>query len=67
MSGEEFQVADYYPPAFNLAVQPKEVDPNECDHEATNPVCHCVHDWRINWGNVAKVGQKRSLYVTDSP
>lgn len=30
------------------------VDPKLCDHDADPPVCFCIHDWRIHWGNVKK-------------
>ncbi|CDL92967.1 head-tail connector protein [Fromanvirus L5] len=42
-----------YPPGTQ-AVTPDRVNAFDCDHEADPPVCRCVHDWRIEWGNVKK-------------
>ena len=56
-----------YPTGFLLAVKPEEVTIASCDHDADPPVCHCVHDWRIEWANMPKRTQLRSKYVTDSP
>ena len=53
-----------YPSNFILAVKPDEVTTAGCNHEASPPVCHCVHDWRVEWGNVAKRSVSRSKYVT---
>lgn len=56
-----------YPSGFILAVKPGEVTTAGCQHEIDNPVCTCVHDWRIEWGNVQKRSKGRSRFVTDSP
>lgn len=39
-----------------IIVGERPVNPNLCDHEADPPECHCIHDWRIEWGNVPKQG-----------
>lgn len=57
------QTAAPYPSSFILAVKPDEVAPYNCDHDADPPVCSCVHDWRINWGNVPKRTAKRATYI----
>lgn len=44
-----------YPPDFEQAALPVDVNPSECEHEAEPPVCRCAHDWRIHWGNVKRV------------
>lgn len=31
------------------------VDAEKCAHNTTDPH-HCVHDWRVTWGNVEKTG-----------
>lgn len=51
---------DEYP-----AVRPEDVKPYNCDHDAG--LCRCVHDWRIEWGNLPKKVASRPIYVTDSP
>lgn len=58
-----------YPDGFTGAVLPPEVNPNNCDHDAVPPECHCVHDWRIlnHWGNETRKPKSRPRYVTDSP
>ena len=28
---------------------------NDCDHLADPPICNCLHDWRIEWGNVKRI------------
>lgn len=48
------------------------VNPNLCNHMAIPPVCRCIHDWRIEWGNVPKQGssmptQQTPGYVLDDP
>lgn len=37
-----------------VVVGDRVVDPLKCDHESDPPVCQCIHDWRIDWGNVPK-------------
>lgn len=64
MSGEEYQPATIYEPEFTGAVLPVDVAPYLCDHDAVVPVCVCVHDWRINWGNVPKKTGQRATYLT---
>lgn len=61
--GDQYQKADFYPLEFLLAVQPDEVNPNLCYHESDDPVCFCVHDWRIHWGNVSKTRKSRATYI----
>lgn len=56
-----------YPTGFILAVKPGEVNKANCQHEQSNPVCGCVHDWRIEWGNVERKSDQVARYVTDSP
>jgi hypothetical protein len=63
MSGEEYQPAAPYPPNFILAVQPGDVDVSLCEHESDDPVCFCVHDWRINWGNVSREPKPKATYI----
>lgn len=62
----EVQRAASYPPGFIVAVQPGDVDWNQCEHEADPPVCHCAHDWRIEWENVRRLPEDQTTYVTDS-
>jgi len=64
VSGEEYQVADTYEVGFTGAVLPEDIKPYLCDHDAVPPVCICVHDWRINWGNVPKKTGRRATYLT---
>lgn len=59
------QPSSVYPSTFTLAALPDDVAPYECDHDAG--VCVCVHDWRIEWGNLPKRVAARATYVTDSP
>ena len=59
------QRAGSYPSTFTLAALPNELRPYDCDHD--NELCLCVHDWRINWGNMKKVQKGRNVFVTDSP
>ncbi|AOZ61260.1 hypothetical protein SEA_DARTHPHADER_20 [Mycobacterium phage DarthPhader] len=54
-------------PAGTQAVTPDQVDNSLCEHEAIPPVCFCVHDWRIEWGNVSRAPKPKATYVTDSP
>ncbi|AMQ66757.1 hypothetical protein SEA_SHAM4_19 [Mycobacterium phage Sham4] len=53
MSGQVFRRPIVYPPG-TPAVTPDVVNAHQCDHDATPPVCRCVHDWRIEWGNVER-------------
>ncbi|BBC43578.1 hypothetical protein PBI_AN9_22 [Mycobacterium phage AN9] len=56
MSASDVQRAPIrYPSGFLVAVTPDQVNPIECDHNADPPVCRCVHDWRIEFGNVKRV------------
>lgn len=52
-----------YPVGYPAA-RPEDVKPYNCDHEADPPICICVHDWRIEWGNLPKRTQNRATYVT---
>lgn len=61
--GEAFQVAAPYPADFDQAVKPDEVAPYNCDHDASDPTCLCVHDWRIHWGNVPKKTAAKATYI----
>jgi hypothetical protein len=63
-SGEQWQPADEYESDFVDAVLPKDVAPYVCDHDADPPLCVCVHDWRINWGNLPKRQASRATYLT---
>lgn len=38
---------------YGYPYKPTDVS-NDCDHNADPPVCNCVHDWRIEWGNVKR-------------
>ncbi|BBC53822.1 hypothetical protein [Mycobacterium phage PP] len=43
-------------PEERLEFDPRNVDPTQCDHMASPPVCRCIHDWRIGaWGNPPRV------------
>lgn len=53
-ASDAFRAPINYPPGFRTAVTPDLVDPNFCVHDANPPICNCVHDWRIEWGNVKK-------------
>lgn len=55
------QPASTYPEGFIVAVLPGDVTTSFCEHEADPPVCHCVHDWRIEWGQVEKVVSRSNL------
>lgn len=61
--GENWQAKAPYPPGFILAVKPEGVAPYNCDHDADPPVCECVHDWRINWGNLPKKTAAKATYI----
>jgi hypothetical protein len=50
----EAQPAATYPFDYLQGVLPEEVDRKLCEHEVDPPESHCVHDWRIEWGNVEK-------------
>ena len=68
MSASDAQRAPIkYPLGWTQAVTPDRVDNSLCDHQADPPVCFCVHDWRIEWGNVSRDPKPRATYVTDSP
>ncbi|AUV61978.1 head-tail connector protein [Mycobacterium phage SWU2] len=56
MSASDRQPPGPYPDEFTKAVRPEHVDPLKCDHEVG--ICFCVHDWRIDWGNVPKGGYR---------
>ena len=62
--GEDYQPADEYDPEFTEAVLPQSIKPYMCDHDGEPPICVCVHDWRINWGNMPKVQNARATYLT---
>lgn len=62
--GEDYQPAGSYDSDFGLAVLPDYVAPYDCDHDANPPVCVCVHDWRINWGNLARRTAAKATYIT---
>lgn len=64
MSGAEYQAASVYPTSFTKAVLPDEVAPYLCEHDANPSICQCVHDWRINWGNLPKKTGQRATYLT---
>lgn len=57
--GAEYQKKAPYPSMYRIAVKPEEVDANFCIHDANPPVCNCVHDWRIEFGNVKKKAPPR--------
>lgn len=46
------------------AVRPEDIAPYNCDHDADPPICVCVHDWRINWGNEPKKTGRRATFVS---
>ncbi|QDP44605.1 hypothetical protein SEA_NOTHINGSPECIAL_21 [Mycobacterium phage NothingSpecial] len=52
-----------YPLGWTQAVTPDQVDNSLCDHEADPPVCFCVHDWRIEWGNVSRAPKPKATYI----
>ena len=54
-----------YPVGFTQAVLPDEVDASLCDHQADPPICFCVHDWRIEWGNVSREPKPKAVYLTE--
>jgi hypothetical protein len=62
--GENYQPAAPYDPSFGEAVLPEDVAPYLCEHDEDPPVCVCVHDWRINWGNLPKRTGRRATYLT---
>ena len=45
------------------AVRHEDIAPYNCDHDADTPICVCVHDWRITWGNQPKRTQPRATYI----
>lgn len=63
MSASDRQRAPIIYPPFTSAVTPDAVDNSRCDHEADPPICYCVHDWRINWGNVSRAAKPRATYI----
>lgn len=54
-------------PSGTRAVRPEDIAPYDCDHDADPPVCVCVHDWRIHWGNPPRKVKGRNVFVTDAP
>lgn len=50
-------------PAGYPAVLPGDVDKDLCDHDADPPVCVCVHDWRVEWGNVSRQAKPKATYI----
>lgn len=48
-----------------IVVGDRVVSPNSCEHRAEPPVCNCIHDWRIEWGNVPK--QTTSMPTRQTP
>lgn len=64
MSASDAQRAPInYPPGFLVAVTPDLVDNSLCDHEAEPPICFCVHDWRIEFGNVSRAQKPKATYI----
>ncbi|QTF81443.1 hypothetical protein SEA_TARSUSIV_19 [Mycobacterium phage TarsusIV] len=64
MSASDAQRAPIiYPSGFIVAVTPDQVDNSRCEHEADPPVCYCVHDWRIEFGNVSRAAKPRATYI----
>ncbi|QFG11533.1 hypothetical protein PBI_BOGOSYJAY_20 [Mycobacterium phage BogosyJay] len=64
MSASDAQRAPInYPPNFIVATLPQNVDKDLCDHEADPPVCRCVHDWRIEWGNVSRGYKPKATFI----
>ena len=64
MSASDRHRAPIVYPAGTPAVTPDEVNAFNCDHEADPPICYCVHDWRINWGNTEqKTAPSRSAVL----
>jgi hypothetical protein len=57
------QRASTYPPGLLIARLPGEVDTSFCQHEADPPICNCVHDWRIEWGNVSREPKPKATYI----
>ena len=41
-------------PEGTQAVKPPKINVSKCDHDADPPICYCVHDWRIHWGNLPR-------------
>lgn len=60
MSGA-WQPAGEYPSTFTSAVLPGEVTTSYCEHEVDPPICYCVHDWRIEWGQVERTVARSNL------
>ncbi|AVR76789.1 head-tail connector protein [Mycobacterium phage Fameo] len=61
-ASDSFRAPIVYPP-FTPAVTPDEVDNSLCDHDADPPICVCVHDWRIEWGNVSRAPKPKATYI----
>ncbi|AYD87050.1 hypothetical protein SEA_NICOLETERA_23 [Mycobacterium phage NicoleTera] len=61
-ASDRFRAPIIYP-ADTPAVTPDEVDKSLCDHDADPPICYCVHDWRINWGNVSRAPKPKATYI----
>lgn len=59
----EMQLASTYPDDYPASI-PGDVAPYKCDHDADPPICVCVHDWRVNWGNLPKKTGRRATYVS---
>ena len=54
-----------------IVIGDRAVDPNLCNHNGPpdNPNmgnCHCIHDWRIFWGNPPKHPKAQSTMHTPS-
>ncbi|QBJ01104.1 hypothetical protein PBI_ARISSANAE_18 [Mycobacterium phage Arissanae] len=65
MSASEVQRAPInYPPGFTQAALPENVDKDLCDHEADPPICRCVHDWRIEFGNVSRGYKPKATFIS---
>lgn len=64
MSGSPaYRAPIIYPAGPIIAVTPDEVDQSLCDHSAKPPVCFCIHDWRIEWGNVSRAPKPKATFV----
>ncbi|WXX09730.1 head-tail connector protein [Mycobacterium phage MS619] len=61
-ASDSFPAPIEYPP-LTPAVTPDEVDNSLCDHRADPPICVCVHDWRIEWGNVSRAPKPKATFI----
>ncbi|QFG12518.1 hypothetical protein PBI_TOAKA_18 [Mycobacterium phage Toaka] len=61
-ASDKFEAPINYPPGYVEATLPEDVDKDLCDHD--QGICRCVHDWRIEWGNVSRGYKPKATFIS---